>query len=110
MPPMQATGAAIAFALAAATQAAVAFLFSQRVYAISYEIGRLARVILAGTLSGLLGVWLWPDLPAGAGLLLRPILTAATFLSILAVTGFFRQSERRFLAEIRVRMFGQRLQ
>jgi O-antigen/teichoic acid export membrane protein len=56
MPRFGITGAAIAFLASSVTQAAVAFTLSRKVYPVQYEIGRIARVLVAGVLAALGGI------------------------------------------------------
>jgi O-antigen/teichoic acid export membrane protein len=100
-------GAAAAFLAAYATQAVVAFALAQRFYPISYERGRLARVVVAGIVAGAAGVWALPAMPAALGVLLRGSLTVVVYVAILWVTGFLRPTERAFMREIAAR-FGER--
>ena len=104
MPRFGMTGAAVAFALSGVTQASVAFTFARRFYPIPYEIGRLTRVVAAGALSALAAIWLVPDLPPIAGLFSRGIMTTAAFAGLLSMSGFFRKSERAFIAEVVTRL------
>jgi len=107
MPLHGALGAAAAFALAYATQAAVAFVLAQRFYPIAYEGGRLLRVAAAGVLGAALALWAVPPMAPALGLLARGITCVATFGLVLGATGFFRASEWSFLAET-VRSFRRR--
>ena len=79
MPRYGVTGAAVAFMLSYATQTAVAFVLARRVYPIRYETGRLARVLAAGVVAAVAGVWVLPEMPPIAGLLLRAAVTVAVF-------------------------------
>ena len=100
MPRYGITGAAVAFMLSYATQAAVAFVLARRVYPIGYEVGRLSRVVVAGAVAAMAGVWLIPPVPPAAGLLLRAGVTVAAFAGGLAATGFLRATERAFAEEM----------
>lgn len=100
MPKWGVQGAAIAFLLSAATQTTVAFVLARRFYPIHYEIGRLTRIVLAGVLSTVAGLWLVPALTPVAGLILRTLVTTSVFAALLAVSGFMRKTERAFLAEV----------
>ena len=99
MPAYGVYGAAWAMLLAYATQAALGFTFSQRVYGIRYEPGRLARVIAAAAIAGLAGLSL-PDLRPAISLVLRVGVTAATFAALLWISGFLRPTERGFLRDV----------
>lgn len=100
MPSRGIEGAAIAFLLSTLTQAIVSFAFAQRFYRIHYEIGRIARVIAAGVIAALAGLWVVPALTPLAGLIARAMVTVATFGVLIAISGFLRRSERAFAAEL----------
>lgn len=104
MPRYGITGAAVAFLLAYATQATVAFVLAQRVYPMRYETARLARILGAGLAAALVGVWVVPPMPALAGLLVRAAATTAVYAALLWTTGFLRGSERAFLGEVWARL------
>lgn len=99
MPRFGITGAAIAFVASSLTQTSVAFALSMRVYPVRYEVGRLARVVMAGFLAAAAGLWAAPELPPAAALFLRAAVTSAAFAALLGATGFFRHTERAFLVE-----------
>jgi hypothetical protein len=99
MPERGAEGAAIAFLLAYATQAAVAFVLAQRLYPMSYEAGRLLRVAVAAVLA-VLAARAIPPLSPLAGFLARGAVTVAVYAAVLWATGFLRATERAFLREI----------
>jgi O-antigen/teichoic acid export membrane protein len=97
MPRYGVVGAAVSFALSYGTLALVAGYFARRHYPMTYERGRIARVILAGVAAAAAGWWL-PDMPAIAGVLARGTATVAVFLGLLWVGGFLRPTERAWLA------------
>jgi O-antigen/teichoic acid export membrane protein len=99
MPRYGVKGAAIAFLLSTATQTTVAMIFSRRFYPVKYEIGRIARVVIAGVIAALAGLWLVPAWPPLAGLIVRTLVTGGVFAALLAMSGFLRKSERAFVAE-----------
>ena len=103
MPRFGITGAAIAFLASAVTQTSVAFVLSRSVYPVAYEIGRIARVLTAGVLAALAGLWLVPDWPALAALIARTMVVLATFAALLLASGFLRKTERAFLTEMQGR-------
>jgi O-antigen/teichoic acid export membrane protein len=103
MPRLGITGAAIAFLASSVTQTAVAFMLSRSVYPVPYEIGRIGRVLAAGVLAALAGLWLVPDWPALAALPARTMVVLATFAALLLATGFLRKTERAFLIEMQGR-------
>jgi O-antigen/teichoic acid export membrane protein len=104
MPTFGMTGAAIAFAASGVTQAAVAFAFARQFYPIHYEVGRLVRVVACGVLAALAALYLPPALPPLAALGLRILITVGTFGGLLALSGFFRKSERAFAVELAKRL------
>jgi O-antigen/teichoic acid export membrane protein len=104
MPRFGMTGAALAFAASGITQAAVAFAFARQFYPIAYELGRLIRVVACGTLAVLAALWLVPPMPPLAALALRAALTVGAFAALLAVSGFFRKTERAFISELIARL------
>jgi O-antigen/teichoic acid export membrane protein len=104
MPRFGAVGAAVAFVLSLVTQAAVAFTFSQRVYPLPYELGRIARVVLSGAVAALVALWAIPAWPPMLGLLARGTAAVVVYGTLLWGTGFLRPSERAFLVEVRQRI------
>jgi O-antigen/teichoic acid export membrane protein len=107
MPKLGMTGAALAFLGSTMTQAGVAFMFARRAYPVAYEPARLARVLIAAVIAGLTAAWIWPALAPLGGLFLRPTVAVTVFISVLALSGFFRQSERAYLAELLGRRSGR---
>lgn len=99
MPRWGIEGAALAFLLSTATQTVVSFQFARRFYPITYESGRIAKVVGAGVVAAVAGLWLVPAWPPIAGLVPRAIVTTAVFAGLLAATGFLRKTERAFMAE-----------
>jgi len=101
-------GAAWANALSYATLAVVTVTFSEQVYPIRYEWGRLLRIVAAGLVGYGLSSWLVPaSMPAAAGLFLRGTLAAAAYLATLYVSGFFHAGEMRVLRDIRARVMAR---
>ena len=99
MPRYGVVGAAVAFALSYATLAAVAGFFSRWHYPMTYERGRIARVVLAGVVAAAAGVAL-PDMPPLAGLFARGTTTVVVFGVLLWSGGFLRASERALLTSV----------
>jgi hypothetical protein len=60
-------------------------------------------VLAAGVVAALAGLAL-PTLPPWLGFLARGATTTAVFAGMLAITGFFRPTERAFLRELRHRV------
>jgi hypothetical protein len=88
--------------LAYATQAALGFAFSQRLYGIPYEPGRLIRVVAAAVIAALAGLSL-PEMRPVISLAARVGVTAATFAALLWISGFLRPTERAFLLNVKER-------
>jgi O-antigen/teichoic acid export membrane protein len=93
-------GAAWANAAAYALQAGLAFTFSQRVYPVRYEYGRLARAVGAAGAAFLAATAL-PTMPALAGMILRGTVVVVVFIGILGLSRFFRRDELQVLARLR---------
>jgi len=104
MPRFGITGAAIAFAASGLTQASVAFALAQRFYPVAYETARLARVIAAGALATVAAMLIVPAWTPLASLATRLAITLVGFGALLAVSGFFRKTERAFLQEVLSRL------
>jgi O-antigen/teichoic acid export membrane protein len=106
IPRLGALGAALSNALAYAVLAGVSMYFSQRVYPVSYEWGRVARLAVAGA-----GAWavaaLLPDgLRPLPGVLARGLTVVAVYAVGLYVLGFFNSAELRRLDRIARRVRG----
>jgi O-antigen/teichoic acid export membrane protein len=99
-----AIGAATAFLLSYMTQASVAFVFAQRFYPMRYEVGRIARIVIAGVVASVVAVWVIPPLPALPGFFARGTTTVVVYAGLLAASGFLRITERRFLSEALARL------
>jgi O-antigen/teichoic acid export membrane protein len=93
-------GAAYANGLAYALQAAIAYHFSQRVYPIRYEFGRLARVVAAAAIAYAAARAL-PAMPAIWGVLARGTTVVFVMMGGLWLGGFFRPEELRVLDRFR---------
>lgn len=104
MPKMGVVGAAIAFLLSCVTQAIIAFVLSQRFYPVTYEAGRLVRILSAALVSCAAALALTPAMSPLAGLLARGSLTVIFYVALLWVTGFFRPTERAFMREMIARV------
>lgn len=102
MPRFGPTGAAVAFLLSYVTLAGLAGWFAQRHYPVSYEWGRVVRVVVAGVLAAAVALAL-PEMRAIVGLLARGSTTVVVFGGLLWVGGFLRPSERQLLRSIRAR-------
>jgi O-antigen/teichoic acid export membrane protein len=95
IPRLGALGAALSNTLAYAVLAGVAMYFSQRVYPISYEWGRVVRLAVAGSMAWGAAALLLPDwfrpLP---GVLARGLTVMAVYALALYALGFFSAAER----------------
>ena len=99
VPPMGIVGAALALALSYLLGLALMYAFTQRLFPVPYEWGRLLRVTL--TVTAIVGVAELVAPTEGAdGLLLRAALLALYPLALFA-TGFFTPEERRWLSYLR---------
>jgi O-antigen/teichoic acid export membrane protein len=94
-------GPAWANVISYAVLAGVAYALSQRFYPISYERGRIARVVAAGAIAYGVAAFVVPA-PGWAlgGLLVRGATVAVLYPGILAVTGFFHGAELARLAAL----------
>ena len=94
-------GAAWANAAGYGIQAGLAFAFSQRLYPVRYEYGRVARAVAAAAVA-FVAASAVPALPAIAGVLVRGGIVVAVFAALLWATGFFRREELSVLHRLRV--------
>jgi O-antigen/teichoic acid export membrane protein len=93
-------GAAYANGLAYATQAAIAYHFSQRFYPVRYESGRLARVVGAAIVAYAAGRLL-PAMDHHLGVLVRGTTVVVVMSAVMWLGGFFRPEELRVLERLR---------
>ncbi|HVQ57534.1 MAG TPA: oligosaccharide flippase family protein [Solirubrobacterales bacterium] len=99
VPSLEIVGAGLALVASYLVVVALMYGFTQRLFPVPYEWGRLARVVLtAAALVGLAELATPTEGPAG--LLLRAALLAAYPLALLA-SGFFTATERAWLARLR---------
>jgi O-antigen/teichoic acid export membrane protein len=99
VPPFGIAGAGLALVASYLVVTALMYLFTQRLFPVPYEWGRLARVVLVTAAIVLLGELLLPT-HGLAGLLARAVLWLA-YPAILLAGGFFSAEERRWLARLR---------
>jgi O-antigen/teichoic acid export membrane protein len=92
-------GAAWANAAAYAVQAGLAFMFSQRVYPVRYEYGRLARAIAAAGFAFAAAVAI-PAFPPAIGLLVRGTTVVGVYAALLWVLDFFKREELEVLSRL----------
>ena len=99
VPPLGIVGAGLALVASYLVVLALMYGFTQRLFPVPYQWGRLARVVLASAVLVGVGELLMPTSGA-AGLLGRAALFAAYPL-VLFASGFFTPGERGWLARLR---------
>lgn len=99
VPPLGIVGAGLALALSYLLGLGLMFAFTQRLFPVPYEWGRLLRVVL--TVAALVGLAeLFVPADGVDGFVLRAALLAVYPLALFA-TGFFSEEERHLLARLR---------
>jgi O-antigen/teichoic acid export membrane protein len=99
VPPLGIVGAGLALVASYLVVLGSMYAFTQRLFPVPYEWGRLGRVVL--TVAALVGIAeLFVPTSGALGLLVRTALFAAYPLTLLA-TGFFTAAERGWLARLR---------
>jgi O-antigen/teichoic acid export membrane protein len=96
VPPYGIVGAGIALVASYLVVLALMYAFTQRLFAVPYEWGRLARVVLVSTALVAFGELLLPT--AGAGGLAERTLVWLAWPVVLWGSGFLTTEERRSLA------------
>jgi O-antigen/teichoic acid export membrane protein len=99
VPPLGIVGAGIALVASYLVVLSLMYVFTQRLFPVPYEWGRLARVVLVSALMVGAGEALLPT-DGFAGFVGRAALWFAYPLALLA-TGFFTPGERRWLTRLR---------
>ncbi|HEU4945032.1 MAG TPA: oligosaccharide flippase family protein [Solirubrobacterales bacterium] len=99
VPPLGIVGAGIALVASYLVVLALMYGFTQRLFPVSYEWGRLLRVVAVSSALVLFGELLLPT-DGFVGLALRAVLWLLYPVALLA-TGFFTQGERTWLARLR---------
>jgi O-antigen/teichoic acid export membrane protein len=99
VPPLGIVGAGLALIASYLVVVALMYGFTQRLFPVPYQWGRLARVVLTSAVLVGVGELLMPTSGA-AGLAGRVVLFAAYPLALLA-SGFFTPDERVWLARLR---------
>jgi len=99
MPTFGLVGAAVSFVLSYLTLAIVAGYFARQHYPMTYETGRLLRLVLAGVVAAGAGVML-PDMDPLQGLFARGTTTLVIFGGWLALNGFLRPTERALIRRV----------
>ncbi len=99
VPPLGIVGAGLALVASYLVVIALMYWFTQRLFPVPYEWGRLARVLFATAALVGLGELVMP--PAGFGGLVGRFAVALVFPLVLLVSGFFTAEERGWLARLR---------
>jgi O-antigen/teichoic acid export membrane protein len=99
VPPLGIVGAGLALVASYVVVLALMYVFTQRLFPVPYEWGRLLRVLTVSTVLVGLGELLLPT-EGFVGLVLRLLFALAYPLALLA-TGFFTPGERIWLARLR---------
>jgi O-antigen/teichoic acid export membrane protein len=99
VPPLGIVGAGIALVASYVVVLALMYVFTQRLFPVPYEWGRLLRVLTVSAGLVGLGELLLPT-EGFAGLVLRLLFALAYPFALLA-SGFFTRGERRWLARLR---------
>jgi O-antigen/teichoic acid export membrane protein len=99
VPPLGIVGAGIALVASYIVVLALMYVFTQRLFPVPYEWGRLLRVLTVSTALVGLGELLLPT-EGFAGLVLRLLFALAYPFALLA-TGFFTPGERAWLTRLR---------
>jgi len=99
VPPLGIVGAGLALVASYVVVLGLMYVFTQRLFPVPYEWGRLLRVVF--TVAALVGIAeVFLPTSGALGLLIRAALFAAYPL-LLLVTGFFTAGERRWLSRLR---------
>jgi O-antigen/teichoic acid export membrane protein len=99
VPPLGIVGAGLALVASYVVVLGLMYVFTQRLFPVPYEWGRLLRVVF--TVAAMVGIAeVFVPTSGALGLLIRAALFAAYPLTLLA-TGFFTSGERVWLAKLR---------
>jgi O-antigen/teichoic acid export membrane protein len=99
VPPLGIVGAGLALVASYLVVIALMYWFTQRLFPVPYEWGRLARVLFAAAALVGLGELVMPA--AGFGGLVGRLALALLYPLVLLVSGFFTTEERGWLARLR---------
>ena len=99
VPPLGIVGAGLALVASYLVVIALMYGFTQRLFPVPYEWGRLARVLFAAAALVGLGELVMP--PAGFGGLVGRLALALLYPPLLLLLGFFTAEERGWLARLR---------
>ena len=99
LPELGILGAGVSLAVSYMVVLVLMYVFTQRLFPVPYEWGRLAKAIGASAVVIALGVTLTPD--DGLGALALRLLLLAALPGLMLVLDFFTPEERRYLALLR---------
>ncbi len=99
VPSMGIVGAGLALVASYIVVLALMYVFTQRLFPVPYEWGRLARVVLAA--AALIGIGELVMPTEGAAGLLGRVALVLCYPALLLLSGFFSEGERRWLALLR---------
>ena len=99
VPSMGIVGAGLALVASYIVVLALMYAFTQRLFPVPYEWGRLARVVLAA--AALIGIGELVMPTEGAAGLLGRVALVLCYPALLLLSGFFSEGERRWLALLR---------
>jgi O-antigen/teichoic acid export membrane protein len=99
VPPLGIVGAALALVASYLVVVALMYVFTQRLFPVPYQWGRLARVVLTAAVLVGAGELLLPT--SGAAGLLGRIALFAAYPLVLYASGFFTPGERAWIARLR---------
>jgi O-antigen/teichoic acid export membrane protein len=99
VPPLGIVGAGLALVASYLVVIALMYWFTQRLFPVPYEWGRLARILFAAAALVGLGELVMPA--AGFGGLVGRLALALLYPAVLLVSGFFTAEERGWLARLR---------
>ena len=99
MPPLGIVGAGLALVASYVVVLALMYVFTQRLFPVPYQWGRLARVVLTSAVLVGVGELLLPG--SGAVGLLGRIALFAAYPLVLFASGFFTPDERVWIARLR---------
>jgi O-antigen/teichoic acid export membrane protein len=99
VPSMGIVGAGLALVASYLVVLALMYVFTQRLFPVPYEWGRLARIVLTAAALVGLGELVMPT--EGAAGLLGRLALVLCYPALLLLSGFFSEGERRWLALLR---------
>jgi O-antigen/teichoic acid export membrane protein len=99
VPPLGIVGAGLALVASYLVVVALMYVFTQRLFPVPYQWGRLARVVLTSAVLVGVGELVMPT--SGLGGFLGRALLFAAYPALLLASGFFTPGERAWLARLR---------